>query len=65
MSPPLEVADPDAIGVDGVSVAVEVDAEGGIEERDEGDEEKDRKEGTKADRRVGRLEVINVRCMSI
>ena len=65
MSPPLEVADPDAIGVGGVSVAVEGDAEGGIEERDEGDEEKDRKEGTKADRRVGRLEVINVRCMSI
>ena len=65
MSPPLEVADPDAIEVGGVSVAAELDGEGGIEERDERDEEKDRKEGTKADRRVGRLEVINVRCMSI
>ena len=46
-------------------MAAELDGEGGIEERDERDEEKDRKEGTKADRRVGRLEVINVRCMSI
>lgn len=53
------------MGVGDCSVAVEVDAEEGIEERDEPEEEKVRREGNKEDRRIGSLELSSVRCMSI